>query len=153
MVEVVENPELANENIRQAYRFLLDSGQAPSIGALGWSFGGNWALNTAMLFPDDLAAAVIYYGQVSNNEERLAPMNVPILGLFGENDKGVTVDTIHEFEQTLEVLGKNYEIEIYAGAGHAFADPSSSNYNQEAAEQAWARVLGFLDFHLATKAN
>jgi carboxymethylenebutenolidase len=153
MVNVVENPELANENIRQAYQFLKDSGQAPSIGALGWSFGGNWALNTAMLFPDELGAAVIYYGQVSNNEDRLAPMNVPILGLFGENDKGVTVETVREFEQTLDALGKNYEIEIYEGAGHAFADPDGSNYNAEIAELAWARVLGFLDYHLSKSAN
>ena len=153
MVQVVENPELANENIRQAYQFLSDSGQAPSIAALGWSFGGNWALNAAMLFPDELSAAVIYYGQVSNNEERLLPINVPILGLFGEQDKGVTIETVREFEQTLEALGKNYEIEIYAEAGHAFADPSSSNFKPEIAELAWEKVLSFLDFHLTTNSR
>ena len=48
MVEVVENPELAEENIRQAYQFLVDSGQAPKIGAIGWDFGGGWALSTAI---------------------------------------------------------------------------------------------------------
>jgi carboxymethylenebutenolidase len=37
MVTVVENPALAEENIRQAYQFLVDSGQAPRIGALGWA--------------------------------------------------------------------------------------------------------------------
>ena len=51
MVRVIENPELADENIRQAYQFLVDSGQAPRIGALGWDFGGGWSLNTAILFP------------------------------------------------------------------------------------------------------
>jgi len=149
MVQVVENPELANENIRQAYQFLVDSGQAPRIGALGWSFGGNWALNAGLLFPDDLDAAVIYYGQVSNNEDRLRSLNVPILGLFGENDRGVTVDTVTEFEQVLENLGKTYEIEIYAGVGHAFADPTSSNYHPEIAGLAWARMLAFLDRYLS----
>jgi carboxymethylenebutenolidase len=149
MVQVLENPELANENIRQAYQFLVDSGQAPSIGALGWSFGGNWALNAGLLFPDELDAAVIYYGQVPNNEDRLRPLNVPILGLFGENDRGVTVDTVTEFEQALENLGKTYEIEIYAGVGHAFADPTSSNYNPEIAGLAWARMLVFLDQYLS----
>ena len=85
MVDVVENAELANENIRQAYQFLIDSGEAPKIASLGWSFGGGWALNTAMLFPEDLDAAVVYYGQVTASEERLAPITAPILGLFGEN--------------------------------------------------------------------
>lgn len=148
MLPVLEDPDLADENIRQAYQFLLDSGQAPRIGALGWSFGGNWALNTALLFPDELDAAVIYYGQVTNNEERLAPLNVPILGLFGENDKGVTVETVREFEQVLEKLGKEYLIEIYAGVGHAFATPNASNYNESAAEMAWQESLSFLGQHL-----
>lgn len=149
MVEILENPGAAEENIRQAYQFLIDSGQAPRIGALGWDFGGGWVLNAAMLFPNDLDAAVIYYGQVISDEARLAPVNVPILGLFGENDRGIPVDSVRRFERTLEMLGKNYEIEIYPDAKHAFADPSSPNYNAVVAEQAWARTVAFLDLHLS----
>jgi carboxymethylenebutenolidase len=148
-VDVVENPELANENIRQAYQFLVDSGQAPRIGALGWDFGGGWALNSAMLFPDDLDAVVIYYGQVTDNQSRLEPVNVPILGLFGANDRGIPVAIVRNFEQALEILDKNYEIEIYPDVGHAFANPVGPNYNAVAAEQAWARTLEFLDKHLS----
>lgn len=150
MVNVVENAELTNENIRQAYQFLIDSGEAPKIASLGWSFGGGWALNAAMLLPEDLDAAVIYYGQVTDNEERLAPVTAPILGLFGENDRGVPADTVRSFESALEKLGKEYEIEIYAGVGHAFADPEASNYNLEKAELAWVRVVEFLNQHLVT---
>jgi len=148
MSAVIENPEIANENIRQAYAFLAQSGLAPAIGALGWSFGGSWALNAAMLFPNDLRAAVIYYGQVTSSEEKLAPVNVPILGLFGENDRGITVENVKAFERTLENLGKDYEIDIYPDVGHAFADPEAPNYNAAVAEQAWNRVLAFLDEHL-----
>lgn len=148
MLPVIENPEVASENIRQAYEFLSNIGQSPAIATLGWSFGGNWALNTALLYPDDLAAAIIYYGQVTNNEEKLRPLNVPLLGLFGANDRGVTVDTVREFEGVLESLGKEYDIEIYNGVGHAFADPTRSNYNAAIAEQAWAKVLAFLEQHL-----
>jgi len=148
MVTVVENPALAEENIRQAYQFLLDSGQAPRIGVLGWDFGGGWALNTAMLFPDELDATVIYYGQVTADEGRLAPVDVPILGLFGANDLGIPVASVQSFERALQNLGKNYEIEIYPDVKHAFADPASANYNAAVAEQAWARALAFLDRHL-----
>jgi carboxymethylenebutenolidase len=153
LVSVVENPALAEENIRQAYQFLVDSGQAPRIGALGWDFGGGWALNTAMMFPNDLDAAVIYYGQVTSDEARLAPVNVPILGLFGAKDRGIPVDSVRQFEQKLEVLGKNYEIEIYPDAKHAFADPASANYNAAIAEDAWARTLAFLDLHLSVNVD
>ena len=153
MVTVVENPALAEENIRQAYQFLVDSGQAPRIGALGWDFGGSWALNTAILFPDDLDAAVIYYGQVTSDEGRLAPIDVPILGLFGANDRGIPVATVQKFERALQNLGKDHEIEIYLEAKHAFADSTGQNYNAAVAEQAWARVLKFLDQHLAVSVN
>jgi carboxymethylenebutenolidase len=153
MLPVLENPDVANENIRQAYRFLAETAGAPSIAALGWSFGGNWALNTALLFPDELDAAIIYYGQVTNNEEKLRPMNVPVLGLFGANDRGVTVATVREFEAVMQTLGKEHEIEIYDGVGHAFADPTGSNYNPAVAEQAWSKVLAFLDEHLGQEAD
>jgi carboxymethylenebutenolidase len=153
MVEVIENPDLAEENIRQAYQFLVDSGQAPRIGALGWDFGGGWALNTALLFPDELDAAIIYYGQVTDDEGRLAAMDVPVLGLFGAKDRGIPVATVRGFERALGNLGKDYEIEIYPDAAHAFADPAGVNYNATVAEKAWTRVLAFLNQHLAVSVN
>ena len=149
MLEVVEDPELANENLRQAYGFLREVAGAERVGVLGWCFGGGWSLNTALLFLDELEAAVIYYGQVTDNEDKLEPLNVPILGLFGENDRGITVDTVRAFEQALENLGKDYEIEIYPNVGHAFANPSGNNYNPQIAEMAWSRTLDFLARHMA----
>jgi carboxymethylenebutenolidase len=149
ILPVVENQAIAEENIRQAYDFLVNTAQAPRIGVVGWSFGGNWALNASMLFPDDLDAAVIYYGQLTSNQERLAPVNVPILGIFGENDRGVTPEKVSEFGQALESLGKTYRIRSYPAVGHAFADPTGVNYDAAAAEQAWSEVTEFLGRHLS----
>jgi carboxymethylenebutenolidase len=140
----------AKENIRQAYQFLELTAGAPSIGSLGWCFGGGWSLNTALLFPDQLDATVIYYGQVTDDEAKLEPMNVPILGIFGAEDKGIPVESVRGFEQALENLRKDYEIEVYPGVGHAFANPSGNNYNAEAADQAWQRTVAFLNRHLTS---
>ncbi|MCH8307463.1 MAG: dienelactone hydrolase family protein [Proteobacteria bacterium] len=148
MLDVVENPEDARENIRQAYRFLEETAGAPSIGSLGWCFGGGWSLNTALLFPDELDATVIYYGQVTDDEAKLEPMNVPILGIFGAKDKGIPVASVRRFEHALKNLSKDYEIEVYPGVGHAFANPSGNNYNAEAADKAWQRTVAFLNRHL-----
>jgi carboxymethylenebutenolidase len=150
MLATLQRPELADENIRQAYEFIRDTGGAPRIGSLGWCFGGTWALNAALQFPNDLDATVIYYGQVSDDEAKLKPLNVPILGLFGQSDRSIPVETVKSFEQTLAKLGKDYEIEIYPEAGHAFANPSGNNYNAEVAQQAWQRTLGFLQKHLSS---
>ncbi|MBT8077674.1 MAG: dienelactone hydrolase family protein [Gammaproteobacteria bacterium] len=149
MMSVVEDPESANENIRQAYRFLQEVADAPRVGTLGWCFGGGWSLNAAMLLPDEIDAAVIYYGQVTDDEERLRLINAPILGLFGEDDNGIPVESVRSFESALERLRKNFKIEVYPGAQHAFANPSGRNYNAEVAEQAWQETLAFLDLHLS----
>ncbi len=149
MLGVVENPDVASENIRQAYEFLRDTAGAPRIASLGWCFGGGWSLNAALLFPDELNAAVIYYGQVTDNEANLRRLNVPILGIFGSEDRAIPVESVKSFEQALINLEKNYDIEIYPGVGHAFANPTGTSYNAEAAGKAWEKTVAFLNSHLA----
>ena len=148
MLEVVEDPEQARENIRGAYEFLVTAG-APRVGSLGWCFGGGWSLNTAQLFPDDLDASVIYYGQVTDDEDKLRPINAPILGLFGAEDTGIPVASVEAFRAALQRLRKEHEIHIYPGAGHAFANPTGRNYNADAATDAWNKTVEFLDRHLS----
>jgi carboxymethylenebutenolidase len=150
MLRAVENRDSVTSNIEQAYNFVSKIAGAPRVASLGWCFGGGWSLNTALLFPEDLDAAVIYYGQVTDDETRLSPLEVPILGLFGSEDRGIKVDSVRRFEAALERLGKNYEIHVYEGAGHAFANPSGNNFNAEYADDAWRRTLDFLRGHLDT---
>ena len=144
MLGVVNDARSARSNIRQAFDFLRGTAGAPEVGSLGWCFGGGWSLNAAMLLGEDLEAAVIYYGEVTDEMEELGSIEAPILGLFGEADRGIPVDSVRSFEATLERLGKDHEIHIYPGAGHAFANPTGRNYNPEFAEDAWQRTLEFL---------
>jgi len=148
MMHAVENSDSVTSNLEQAYAFVTDTAGAPRVASLGWCFGGGWSLNTALLFPKNLDAAVIYYGQVTDNEDRLARLEVPILGLFGSEDRGIKLESVRRFEETLERLGKDHEIHVYEGAGHAFANPSGNNFNAEYAEDAWNRTLEFLSGHL-----
>jgi carboxymethylenebutenolidase len=151
MLSVVEDPELANANIRGAYEFVSSTAGAPKVGSIGWCFGGGWSLNTALLFPDDLDATVIYYGQVTDDDEKLGPINSPILGLFAADDTGIKVGTVEAFGAALERLRKNHEILVYPGVGHAFANPTGNNYNEAAASDAWQRTLEFLGRYLAVE--
>ncbi len=144
MLGVVNDAPAARSNIRQAFEFLETTAGAPQLGSLGWGFGGGWSLSAAMLLPEDLAAVVIYYGEVTEDIEKLDPIEAPILGLFGEADRGVPVQSVQRFEAALERLGKDHEIHIYPAAGHAFANPTGRHYNPEFAEDAWQRTLEFL---------
>ncbi len=143
MLRVVEHPETVQENIRKAYGFLSDIAGAPHIGSLGWGLGGGWSLNTALLFPNDLDAVVVYYGQVSSDEEELRTLDLPILGHFGGADQGISVGSVRNFEDALERLRKDHDIQVYPGAKHRFADPADDAYNAQAAEDAWEKTLAF----------
>lgn len=152
MMEVLENPAAAEENMRQAYQFVRDTAGAPRIASIGWCFGGTWALNAAMMFPEDLDAAVIYYGQVGSDVEQLAPLQMPIMGHFAEDDRSIPLETVENFTQALESAGVVHDIRIYPDVEHAFANPSGNRYDPEAAELAWERSLAFLQFHLRPEA-
>ena len=148
MEAVAEDPESAKENIRAAYEFVTLTAGAPKVGSLGWCFGGGWSLQTAMLYPDDLDAAVIYYGRVTADQDLLRPVNAPILGIFAADDQGIPVSGVEAFRDALGDLYKDYAIHIYPDVGHAFANPTGQRYNEEAAEDAWRRTTAFLRHHL-----
>jgi carboxymethylenebutenolidase len=136
------------DNLRQAYEYLAGQQAAPAVASLGWCFGGGWSLRTALLLPDRLDATVIYYGRLVTDPERLAALEMPILGLFGALDEGIPLADVRSFESALTSLDKQATIIVYEGADHAFANPSGRNYQAEAAEQAWQETVEFLGKHL-----
>lgn len=148
MTRVVQAPDAARANLRQAYQYLKKYAFAPKVGSIGWCLGGGWSLQTALMFPDDLDAMVMYYGQLVLDPEELAKVNAPILGFFGELDESIPVQDVQSFRETLRRLGKQSEVLIYPGAKHAFANPSGGNYDAKAADDAWQKTLSFLSANL-----
>jgi carboxymethylenebutenolidase len=148
--EVADNPFGAEANITKAYKYLSESKQAPTIASIGWCFGGSWSLETALLFPQELNAAVIYYGGEIGEKtaEELSTLEVPILGIFGAEDSSIPLETVDQFALTLKKLDKDAEIFIYEDAGHAFANPSGQNYKPKAAEKAWKETTKFFKEYL-----
>jgi len=151
MGKLTENQARADENLRQAYAYLDDEIGAPRVGSIGWCLGGRWSLRTAILLPDTLDAAVIYYGTVVTDETQLAPLTMPVLGNFAEDDPIIPLATVDAFQATMQDLGKDVDIKIYAGAKHAFSNPSGMAYDPVAAADAWERTTAFLKEHLVGK--
>ncbi len=147
MRATLDKTDRLNDNLRQARDYLARAG-AGRIGSVGWCFGGGWSLNAAIHLGGDLDAAVIYYGRVTDDRERLSLVEAPILGLFGGQDRGIPVDSVRAFEVALGELGKPVTIHIYEDANHAFANPSGTRYDQSAARDAWAKTLAFFGEHL-----
>ncbi len=134
-------------NMRAAASYLRSQG-APKIASLGWCFGGRQSVELA-ISGEPLAATVVYYGGgMATTTERLAPIAWPVLGIFGDQDQSIPVETVRAFERSLEALGIESEIYIYPGVGHAFANPSGMNYAPNETRDAWAKTLAFLEKHL-----
>lgn len=149
MTAALEAPENLEAHLRNAYAYLVEEEGAGDVGSIGWCLGGGWSLRAAQILPGEIDAAVIYYGFVSPDEAALEPITAPIQGHFGAEDRGIPLETVQAFETALENLGKDAEIYVYAGAHHAFANPSGTRYDAAAAEQAWERTLAFFGQHLA----
>jgi carboxymethylenebutenolidase len=136
----------AKRDLHAAFEFLASQPNVRKdrIGAIGWCMGGGYSLDAALQEPT-LAADVINYGHLATDPEALKKINAPILGLFGGQDRGITPDDVHKFEQALKQLGKRVEIKIYPAAGHAFENPNNKDgYRAEDAADAWKRTVDFL---------
>ena len=146
-VSVVENAEVTADNLRQALVFVGIAG-APRNATLGFGLGGGLALDTAQQRAEDVSAAIVYYGQVPVDDVRINAIDGPVLGLFGDQDRSVSVSSVTEFEAAMRRVGKDSEVEIFSGVGHGFAAESRQSYDADVAADAWQRVLEFLASNL-----
>ena len=140
------NEERGLANLKAAYDYLEDEMGATKIGVIGWCLGGKWSLKTALMLPEDIDATVIYYGSLTDDQEKLTTLDMPIIGFVG------TKDRLHKefiaFDENMKELGRNASIHIYEGAKHAFANASGIAYEPVAAEDSWQKTVNFLKAHL-----
>ena len=118
-------------------------GERMPVGLLGFCMGGRLSLATA-LKGKDVQAAVMFYGSVETDKEALRPLAVPLLGIFGDEDRGIPIDQIRAFEAALKEAGKDATVLVYRGAGHAFFNEDRPSYHKESSTDAWARTKMFL---------
>lgn len=135
----------ALRNMVAAATFLRDRG-APTVSSLGWCFGGGQSLQLA-LTGEPLAATVLYYGTPVSDESQLALVQGPVLGIFGDQDRGIPVEQVRAFERAMANLSIEHEVHVYPGVGHAFANPSGASYAPVETRDAWAKTLAFLARH------
>ena len=75
-------------------------------------------------------------------------LDCPLLAVGGAEDQNPSPEHMAELRERLEAGGKQFEMEIYRGASHAFFDDSRPSFVPEAAERLWPQMLDFLSRHL-----
>ncbi|MGH9972854.1 MAG: dienelactone hydrolase family protein [Nitrososphaeraceae archaeon] len=145
--QVRDNQDIATANLKSAVKYAasLPNVNAEKIVSLGWCFGGAQSLQLALNSQDHpLASTIIYYGRLITDKTILSNIKWPVLGIFGDQDRSIPVDTVKAFELALNSSGITNEIYIYKGVGHAFANPSGENYAPKETQDAWQKTLSFL---------
>jgi carboxymethylenebutenolidase len=129
------------ETIRDTvtYAATLPTVDRRRIGLLGFSLGAYVALSEAM-FDTRVAAVVEYSGGLFGELASQLEAMPPTLIVHGEADRIVPVVEARRLAALFEVRQVRFEIAIYPGAGHGFAD--------EDGKDAWQRTRKFLDRHL-----
>ena len=67
-----------------------------------------------------------------------------MLGLFGGADQAIPVEQVGKFDSRLAEGGVEHELHVYPGAPHSFFDKRAAEH-AEASDDAWRRVLAFLE--------
>jgi carboxymethylenebutenolidase len=123
-------------------------GRPVPVATLGFCMGGRLSL-AAALGGSGIQAAVMFYGSVETDPKALEPLSIPLLGIFGNEDRGIPLEQIQAFDAALKKLGKDATVLVYPGAGHAFFNEERPGYDREAAGDAWSRTRTFLAQKLA----
>jgi carboxymethylenebutenolidase len=149
-------PEGIQADVAAAVEWLRSpaGGLPGAIFTVGFCFGGrqSWL---AAAGGHGLAGAVGFYGRPGPGQDgspgptqRAAGLEAPVLGLMGGADQAISADDVAEFEQALEAAGVEHELVTYEGAPHGFFDRKQDEF-AEASEDAWARVLAFVERYSA----
>jgi carboxymethylenebutenolidase len=117
------------------------------VGAVGFCFGGGMTWNLLQTGEQRLSAAVPFYGPAPESPD-FSKAKAAVYAVYGEQDERVNASR-DRAEAALKAAGLTYEIQTFAGAGHAFFNDTGPRYNAEAAEQAWQDMLDWFNQHLA----
>jgi carboxymethylenebutenolidase len=138
-------------------------GASGKVGCVGFCVGGRWTLLFACA-SDKLDAAIDCWGgfitratpDAATTPARPTPvidlatrLHCPLYIVCGEEDQNPSPADAAELGRRLEQAGKNFQLEIFKNAGHAFFADYRPSYREPAAFDLWPKMVAFFKTHLA----
>lgn len=132
-------------------------GRLDKVAITGFCWGGRVAWLYAAHGP--VKAAVAWYGRLVGQPSELTPrhpvdlvdiVKAPVLGLYGEADTGIPLDTVERMKTALaagSAASKASQFVVYPKAPHAFHADYRPSFRAEAAQDGWTRALAWFKSH------
>ncbi|AOG23164.1 dienelactone hydrolase family protein [Acidovorax sp. RAC01] len=136
---------------------VANGGDAARVGVTGFCWGGRITWLYAAHGP--VKAGVAWYGRLVGQPSDLTPkhpvdipliLKAPVLGLYGEKDTGIPLDTVDKMKTALasgSPQARISEFVVYPDAPHAFHADYRASFRKEAAEDGWKRALAWFKTH------
>lgn len=135
------------------------------VGIVGFCMGGQYALLAACSCRG-ISACAPFYGMVRYRAgldpkkkprsvlDALPDLTCPVQGFYGAEDTIVPVADVEALRRGIAAAGQPGDVILYPGAGHAFMnDTRPAMYREDAARDAWPRLVAFLRTRLAAAAH
>ena len=134
-----------------------NGGDATRAGVTGFCWGGRITWLYSAHAP--VKAGVAWYGRLVGTASELTPRNpvdvaaslkAPVLGLYGEADSGIPLDTVDKMKTALAAgspAAKASQIVVYPQAPHGFHADYRPSFRKEAADDGWKRALDWFRTH------
>jgi carboxymethylenebutenolidase len=133
------------------------------VGITGWCWGGKVVWQAAARFAA-IDAGVAWYGRLAPaptaTPEQVAggqpwpvdladDLKAPVLGLYGEADRGIPLDTVEAMRAALQRAGQtDSRIDVYPAAPHGFHADYRDSYRAADAADGWAKLLALFEARL-----
>lgn len=132
-----------------------NGGDTSRLGITGFCWGGRITWLYAAHNPA-VKAGVAWYGRLVGEATPLQPSNpidiaptlkVPVLGLYGGKDTGISQESIGKMKDALAKGGNQSQFVVYPDAGHAFNADYRPSYVAADAKDGYARCLAWFKSH------
>ena len=133
--------EFMNDTVTTAREVLLARTSHKTIGVLGFSMGASWSLVAAANAPDQVSAAVLFYGSESVD---FSQVKAKILGHYSDADEWEPLDEVRAMERDMKAAGLDVTFHVYPKVRHWFIEADRPEYDPAAAKLAWERTIEFL---------
>lgn len=132
-----------------------NGGNTDKLGITGFCWGGRITWLYSAHRPT-VKAGVAWYGQLVGTKSTLNPhsavdvapdLKVPVLGLYGAKDTGISLDHIATMKAALAQGKSGSEFVVFPNSGHAFHADYRPSYVEADAKEGWQKCVAWLKAH------